>query len=208
MVCCEDHAANDCGRPEHFCQIATVQKKYLHGHIMPILPDFANKYLIAFVPFGLYGSDMSRIYAKVPDSLAPKVADVAKRLGQNPNQLVTHCVEGCLAAIDAEKPEMPPIVVLARRVLDKHLDAADRLLVSLISKTLPSFQEGAERYRQLVIEEAKKIEGELTLKKLRAAADMASERLAEEQGILSRTLQKVSKLTQTEKQRHKWAQSK
>lgn len=114
-----------------------------------------------------------RIYVAIPTGIAAEIESLAKELGTNPNQFGVHCIEGCLAAIKADKSLAVPIVQHARRVLRKDNVAADRLLVNLLVKTFPDLPQNTERFKELLIEETNKIDGELTKEKLQSAHSIA-----------------------------------
>lgn len=117
-----------------------------------------------------------RIYVAIPTGIAGEIESLAKELGTNPNQFGVHCIEGCLAAIKANKSLAVPIVQHARRILRKDNAAADRLLVDLLEKTFPDLPKNTERFRELLIEETNKIDGQLTQDRLKAAHSIAMAR--------------------------------
>jgi hypothetical protein len=117
-----------------------------------------------------------RIMIAVPNEITPQVEAVAEALGINTNQFGVRCIEGCLAAINAAGPTAIPIVTHARRILSKESRAADRLLTNLLEKTFPDLPKNTARFRELLIEETNKIEGELTQAQLKSAHSAAMAR--------------------------------
>lgn len=114
-----------------------------------------------------------RPYIAVPAKLAARFEAVAASLQMNGNQFGVHCLEGCLAAIESADPIQVSIVRHARRILRKDTNAADRLLLNLLEKTFPDLPKNTERFRELLIEETNRIDGELTPEHLRAAHALA-----------------------------------
>ena len=98
---------------------------------------------------------------------------MAEALGLNVNQFGVRCLEGCLAAIQSDKPTDVPIIRHARRILRKDASAADRLLLGLLEKTFPDLPTNTERFRELLVEETNKIEGDLTKERLKEAHSVA-----------------------------------
>jgi hypothetical protein len=117
-----------------------------------------------------------RTTVAIPTSITPEVEAVAKALGMNSNKFAVSCIEGCLLAINADTSPTVPIVLHARRVLRKDSAAADRLLVELLEKTFPNLPKNTERFRELLVEETNKIEGQLTKDKLQSAHSLAMAR--------------------------------
>ena len=117
-----------------------------------------------------------RIYVAIPTGITADIESLAKELGQNPNQFGVHCIEGCMAAIRADKSLAVPIVQHARRILRKDSAAADRLLVDLLEKTFPDLPKNTGRFKELLIEETNKIDGQLTQDRLKAAHSIAMAR--------------------------------
>jgi hypothetical protein len=117
-----------------------------------------------------------RVYVAIPAGITSDVESLAKELGINPNQFGVHCIEGCLAAIKAEKTMPVPFVQHARRVLRKDSAAADRLLAELLHKTFPDLPKNTDRFKDILIEETNKIDGQLSPDRLRAAHSIAMAR--------------------------------
>lgn len=117
-----------------------------------------------------------RIMVAIPTEITPQVETVAHALGLNPNQFGVRCIEGCLAAIQAEAAPTVAIVTHARRILRKDSKAADRLLTNLLEKTFPNLPKNTERFKELLIEETNKIDDELTKDRLKAAHSIAMAR--------------------------------
>ena len=110
-----------------------------------------------------------RSYVAIPAELTPQFESVAESLGMNINQFGVRCLEGCMAAIQADKPTEVPIVRHARRLLRKDATAADRLLLNLLEKTFPDLPTTTERFREMLVEEANRIESDLTKETLKKA---------------------------------------
>ncbi len=121
-----------------------------------------------------------RPYIAVPAKLAAQFEAVAASLQMNGNQFGVHCLEGCIAAIQSDMPTQVPIVRHARRILRKDTNAADRLLLNLLEKTFPDLPKNTERFRELLVEETNRIDGELTKERLQAAHSLALARWKEE----------------------------
>jgi hypothetical protein len=117
-----------------------------------------------------------RTTVAIPTSITPDVEAVAKALGMNSNKFAVSCIEGCLLAINADTSPTVPIVLHARRVLRKDSAAADRLFVEMLEKTFPNLPKNTSRFRELLVEEANKIEGQLTQERLKAAHSIAMAR--------------------------------
>jgi hypothetical protein len=121
-----------------------------------------------------YTDDMTkRSYVAIPAKFDAEFEALAATLQMNVNQLGVLCLEGCLAAINSGTPTQVPIVQHARRILRKDTNAADRLLVNLLEKTFPDLPKNTERFRELLIEETNRIDGDLTMERLRAAHSQA-----------------------------------
>jgi hypothetical protein len=114
-----------------------------------------------------------RSYVAVPTKLDAEFEALAATLQLNVNKLGALCLEGCVAAINSGTPTQIPIVQHARRILRKDTNAADRLLVNLLEKTFPDLPKNTERFRELLIEETNRIDGDLTTERLRAAHSQA-----------------------------------
>lgn len=121
-----------------------------------------------------------RPYIAVPTKLAAQFEAVAASLQMNGNQFGVHCLEGCIAAIQSDMPTQVPIVRHARRILRKDTNAADRLLLNLLERTFPELPKNTERFRELLVEETNRIDGELTTERLKAAHALAMARWKEE----------------------------
>jgi hypothetical protein len=117
-----------------------------------------------------------RVYVAIPAGITAEIESLAKELGSNPNQFGVNCIEGCMAAIKADKLIGVPVVQHARRILRKDNAAADRLLVDLLEKTFPELPKNTEHFRQILIEETNKIDGQLTQERLKAAHSVAMAR--------------------------------
>lgn len=134
----------------------------------------------------MYYSVMAkRSYVAIPAELTPQFESVAESLGMNINQFGVRCLEGCMAAIQADKPTEVPIVRHARRLLRKDTTAADRLLLSLLEKTFPDLPTDTERFRELLVEETNKIDGDLTKERLKEAHSVALARWKTEERRLA-----------------------
>jgi hypothetical protein len=114
-----------------------------------------------------------RSYIALPTKLTPKVKQIASGLGMNVNEFGVHCLEGCVAAIEAETVTPVSIVRHARRILRKEINAGDRLLLNLLEKSFPELPKNTERFREILIEETNQIDGELTTERLKAAHGQA-----------------------------------
>jgi len=125
-----------------------------------------------------------RSYVAIPAELTPQFESVAEALGLNINQFGVRCLEGCMAAIQSPMPREVPIVRHARRILRKDATAADRLLLNLLEKTFPDLSTTSERFREMLVEEANRIEGDLTKETLKKAHSAASIRWQMEMDML------------------------
>ena len=117
-----------------------------------------------------------RAYVALPAKLTPEVEAIAAALQMNVNEFGVRCLEGCVAAINADAPMHVPMVRHARRILRKELNAGDRLLLAMLEKTFPNLPKNTERFRELLIEETNAIDGELTPERLKLAHAAAMDR--------------------------------
>jgi hypothetical protein len=140
-----------------------------------------------------------RSYVAIPIKIAPEFESVAEALGLNVNQFGVRCLEGCLAAIQADKPTDVPIIRHARRILRKDTSAADRLLLGLLEKTFPDLPTNTERFRELLVEETNKIEGDLTKERLKDAHSVALARWKTEERRLADPIGEMVKMQRRQK---------
>jgi len=133
----------------------------------------------------MYYSVMAkRSYVAIPAELTPQFESVAEALGMNVNQFGVRCLEGCMAAIQSPTPLEVRIVRHARRILRKDATAADRLLLNLLEKTFPDLPTTPERFREMLVEEANRIEGDVTKERLQKAHSAASIRWQMEKDMM------------------------
>jgi hypothetical protein len=140
-----------------------------------------------------------RSYVAIPAKLDAEFEALAATLQMNVNKLGVLCLEGCLAAINSGTPTQVPIVQHARRILRKDTNAADRLLVNLLEKTFPDLPKNTERFRELLIEETNRIDGDLTPERLRAAHAQALARWKEEEKRRADPVGELMKMEQRRK---------
>jgi hypothetical protein len=140
-----------------------------------------------------------RSYIALPTKLGPEVEAIAASLGLNVNSFGVRCMEGCVAAIKSATPTQVPIVHHARRILHKETNAADRLLVNLLEKTFPDLPKNTERFREILIEETNRIDGELTTERLKATHSLALDRWKAEERFRGDPVGEMVKIEQRRK---------
>jgi hypothetical protein len=142
---------------------------------------------------------IKRSYVAVPTKLAVEFEALAATLQMNVNKLGALCLEGCVTAINSGTPTQVPIVQHARRILRKDTNAADRLLVNLLERTFPDLPKNTERFREILIEETNRIDGDLTTERLRAAHAQALARWKVEEKRKADPIGEMMKMEQRRK---------
>jgi hypothetical protein len=135
-----------------------------------------------------------RAYVALPAKLTPQVEEIAASLAMNVNEFGVHCLEACVAAIQADTLGHVSFVRHARRILRKDVTAGDRLLLNLLEKAFPDLPKDNDRLRELLIEETNLIQGDLTPERLKAAHSQALARWRAEEKRMADPVGELAKI--------------